>query len=148
MPCSWELFPCLSVSKSIFLITSYPWGLSSQPSLGGSGPFEVSTRLGLNGRPEECYLCAQLCSEVEGTCSLILMTCLPQYVFGRVPLLSGSVWLKNWMNKLWNTLCCVWVPSCQKPVRITETVARMVIKNNEVNILNCSFSSWGNFCRY
>lgn len=148
MPRSWKLFPCLLVSKSIFLMSSCPWGVSFQPCLGGTEPSEVSTRLELDGRPEECCLCVQLCSEVEGTCSLILMTCRPQYVFRRVPLLSGSVWLKNWMNKHCNTQCCAWVPSCQKPVRITETVARMVIKNNEVNVLNCSFSSWENFCHY
>ena len=41
--------------------------------------------------------CAQ---EAEGTWFLIRMTCLTQYMFGRVtPPVSVSVQLKNWMNK-------------------------------------------------
>lgn len=39
-------------------------------------------------------------SEAEGIWLLVLMTCLAQYMFGRViPPVSVSVQLKNWMNE-------------------------------------------------
>lgn len=139
MPHSWKLFPCWLVSKSIFLMPSCPWGLSFQPCWVAVSHPSVSTLLEVGARPEECCVCELPVLRARRIRSLVLMTCLPQYRFGRAPLLSSSVWQKNWMSKCWNTQCCAWVPGCQKPVRITETVARMVIKNNEINVLNCSF---------